>query len=43
MKAFVSGAAAAIVIAVLAALVLNYWGDWSRASVYQSGQGSVRL
>lgn len=42
MKAFVSGVAAAIVIAVVAALVLN-WLDWSTASVYQSEQGSVRL
>lgn len=43
MKAFVSGAAAAIVIAVVAALVLHYWVDRSTASVYQSGQSSVRL
>lgn len=42
MKAFLSGVAAAIVIAVVAALVLN-WLDWSSASVYQSGQGNIRL
>lgn len=42
MKAFVSGVAAAIVIAVAAWLALS-WLDWSSAAVYQSGQGNVRL
>lgn len=42
MKAFLSGVAAAVIIAVVAALVLN-WLDWSTATVYQSEQGNVRL
>lgn len=42
MKAFVSGVAAAIVIAVAAWLVLNGL-DWSTAGFYQSEQGNVRL
>jgi len=42
MKAFVFGLAAAIVIAIAAAVALN-WLDRSTASAYQSGQGSVRL
>ena len=41
MKAFVSGVVAAILIAVVAAVVLE-WLDWSSASVYQT-QGNVRL
>jgi len=41
MKAFVSGVAAAVVIALVAALVLS-WLDWSAASVLQS-PASVRL
>lgn len=41
MKAFLSGVVAAILIAVVAAVVLE-WLDWSSASVYQT-QGSVRL
>jgi hypothetical protein len=41
MKAFLSGVVAAILIAVVAAVVLE-WLDWSSASVYQT-PGSVRL
>lgn len=41
MKAFWSGLAAAILIAVVAGVVLQ-WVDWSAASVYQSPD-NVRL
>ena len=41
MKAFLAGAVAAILIAVVAAVALQ-WLDWSSANVYQA-QGNVRL
>ena len=42
MKAFWSGVLAAVLIAVIAAVVLN-WLDWSSAATFTSPQGSVRL
>jgi hypothetical protein len=42
MKAFLSGVAAAIVIAAVAAFILQ-WLDWSSATVFQSPTGNVRL
>lgn len=42
MKAFLAGVAAAILIAVAAAFLLQ-WLDWSSANVYQSPSGNVRL
>lgn len=42
MKAFLAGAAAAIVIAVVAGIVSNSI-DFSARDVYQSHNGSVRL
>jgi hypothetical protein len=42
MKAFVSAVVAAIVIAAVAAVALD-WLDRSSAKVYQSEQGNVRL
>lgn len=42
MKAFLAGCAAAIVIAVVAGVVLNFL-DWSSAQTFQSETGNVRL
>jgi DNA-binding transcriptional regulator of glucitol operon len=42
MRAFWSGVLAAVLIAVIAALALN-WMDWSSAAFYTSPQGNVRL
>ncbi len=42
MKAFMSGVIAAILIAIVAALVLNRMPH-DAADVYQSARGSVRL
>lgn len=42
MKAFVSAVVAALVIAVIAAVALD-WLDRSSAEVYQSEEGNVRL
>ena len=42
MKAFIAGCAAAVVIAVLAAVALQ-WLDVSSATYFQSDTGNVRL
>lgn len=42
MKAFVSAVIAALAIAVVAAVALD-WLDHSSANVYQTRQGNVRL
>ncbi len=42
MKAFLAGTAAAILIAIAAAVVLDNF-EQSSAAVYQSDQGNVRL
>jgi flagellar biosynthesis/type III secretory pathway M-ring protein FliF/YscJ len=42
MKAFLAGAAAAILIAIAAAVVLDNF-EQSSTTLYQSGQGNVRL
>lgn len=43
MKAFWASVVAAIVIAFIAGVVLNYAVDDDSQDVYQSGQGAVRL
>lgn len=43
MKAFWTSVAAAIVVAVLAGVVLNYGFSYQSKDIYQSSHGSVRL